>query len=261
MTSTLTELRTTDPPTCSVAPSQEAAVLCRLLGRGRRRRARADRCLPVGRGGHPHHRRPRRQLCPPGRPWRDHRVGDRPRHHGHLPRGARPRWPATPQQPTAGSQQPQWDPATRTIVTTITTPPRPDLETLGLQVSGPSGAVLPVATYGPAPATTLSPGEPAGRERPSRPPPRGVPGVGRQGHRGRGHLAVGEDIARGVVRDHAGRARPGADDGVVGGAAGRCHLPGLGPERLGDGLRRRPAKPPTVDRPAPTAGRSRAEPC
>ena len=86
----------------------------------------------------------------------------------------------------------QWDPATRTIVTVPYTGETPTWQQLGLQVIGPGGVTVPVATYRSSARYNLEPGRAGlgggdlpGHDR------RVVPGVGGQGHRGRGHAGRG----------------------------------------------------------------------
>ena len=82
-------------------------------------------------------------------------------------------------EPTANARiggATRWDPGTRTTVAVPPVGDPPTFQELGLQVTGPGGAAVPVATTGPASATTWSLGEPAGRWRRSRPRPPGRTG-------------------------------------------------------------------------------------
>ena len=98
--------------------------------------------------------------------------------------------------PTAnGRPASRWDPGTRTIVTVRYPADAPTWEQLGLQVSGPSGAVLPVATYRSSARYDLEPGR-AGRALATFPAT--TPGPYRVSAAG-ATLAVGGDIARGVA--------------------------------------------------------------
>ena len=259
-----TTTTTTDTPTPSAAPSHEAAVHRRLLGRGHRRRARADGRLPLGRGRHPHHPGPHRRPRPPGGPGHDDRVGDRPRHHGHLPRERRPRWPATP-TPTANRRiaRPagtrQRGPSSPCNYPSDT----PTWQQLGLSVTGPDGAAVPVATYRSSARYDLEPGR-AGRAVATVPghDPGAVPGLGRQGHRGRGHPGRGRRRRPQPGADEAGRGHPRAGDGVDGGAAGRGHLPGPVPD---SSVTRCPGAPPVtqpwIDRRKPPVDPARGGSC
>jgi hypothetical protein len=104
-------------------------------------------------------------------------------------------------EPTAtGRPATRWDPGTRTIVTVRYPADAPTWEQLGLQVSGPSGAVLPVATYRSSARYDLEPGR-AGRAVATFPAT--TPGPYRvsaaRATEAGATLAVGGDIARGVV--------------------------------------------------------------
>jgi hypothetical protein len=103
--------------------------------------------------------------------------------------------------PTAnGRPATRWDPGTRTLVTVSFPADAPTWEQLGLQVSGPSGAVLPVATYRSSARYDLEPGR-AGRAVATFPAT--TPGPYRvsaaRATEAGATLAVGEDVARGVV--------------------------------------------------------------
>jgi hypothetical protein len=67
-------------------------------------------------------------------------------------------------EPTANGRiaSAQWDPGTRTIVTVPYTGETPTWQQLGLQVTGPGGAAVPVATYPSSARYDLEPGR-AGR--------------------------------------------------------------------------------------------------
>src|SRR5512133_2057131 len=104
-------------------------------------------------------------------------------------------------EPTAtGRPATRWDPATRTIVTVPVAADAPTWEQLGLQVTGPGGAAVPVATYRSSARYDLEPGR-AGRALATFPAT--IPGPYRVSAAGATEagatLAVGGDIARGVA--------------------------------------------------------------
>jgi hypothetical protein len=86
----------------------------------------------------------------------------------------------------------RWDPGTRTIVTVRYPSDAPTWQQLGLEVTGPGGAAVPVATYRSSSRYDLRPGR-AGRAVATFQATtcRAVPGVGGRGHRGRGHAGRG----------------------------------------------------------------------
>ena len=97
-------------------------------------------------------------------------------------------------EPTANARiaATRWDPGTRAIVTVPSAGDTPTWQQLGLQVTGPGGAAVPVATYRSSARYNLEPGR-AGRavatfEATTAGPYRVVGG---QGHRGRGHAGRG----------------------------------------------------------------------
>jgi hypothetical protein len=99
----------------------------------------------------------------------------------------------------------QWDPGTRTTVTVPSVGVTPTWEQLGLSVTGPGGAAVPVATYRSSARYNLEPGR-AGRAMatfeattagPYRVSAAGATEAGAT-------LAVGDDIARSVVLTRLG---------------------------------------------------------
>jgi hypothetical protein len=104
-------------------------------------------------------------------------------------------------EPTAtGRPATRWDPATRTIVTVPVAADAPTWEQLGLQVTGPGGAAVPVATYRSSARYDLQPGR-AGRAVATFPATTPGPyrvSAARVTEAG-ATLAVGDDIARGMV--------------------------------------------------------------
>ena len=99
----------------------------------------------------------------------------------------------------------RWDPATRTVVTVPSAGEPPTWQQLGLQVTGPGGAAVPVATYRSSTRYDLEPGR-AGRAvatfeattaGPYRVSATRSPEAGAT-------LAVGQDIARGMVLTRLG---------------------------------------------------------
>jgi hypothetical protein len=103
--------------------------------------------------------------------------------------------------PTAtGRPSTRWDPGTRTIVTVRYPNDAPTWQQLGLQVTGPGGTTVPVATYRSSTRYDLEPGR-AGRAVATFQAT--TPGAYRVSAtrtiEARGALAVGEDIARGLV--------------------------------------------------------------
>jgi len=103
--------------------------------------------------------------------------------------------------PTAtGRPATRWDPATRTVVTVPVADEAPTWEQLGLQVTGPGGAAMPVATYRSSARYDLEPGR-AGRAvatfQAATPGPYRVSAA--RAPEGGATLAVGEDIARSLV--------------------------------------------------------------
>jgi hypothetical protein len=103
--------------------------------------------------------------------------------------------------PTAtGRPATRWDPGTRTIVTVRYPSDAPTWQQLGLQVTGPGGTTVPVATYRSSTRYDLEPGR-AGRAVATFQAT--TPGAYRvsaaRAIEARATLAVGEDIARGMV--------------------------------------------------------------
>ena len=109
-------------------------------------------------------------------------------------------------EPTAtGRPATRWDPGTRTTVTVPSVADAPTWEQLGLSVTGPGGATVPVATYRSSARYDLEPGR-AGRAvatfQATTPGAYRVSAV-RASEAG-ATLAVGDDIARGVVLTRLG---------------------------------------------------------
>jgi hypothetical protein len=110
-------------------------------------------------------------------------------------------------EPTANGRiaATQWDPGTRTIVTVPYAGEPPAWQQLGLQVTGPGGVAVPVATYRSSARYDLEPGR-AGRAvatfeaTTSGPYQVSAAGATEAG----ATLAVGDDIARGVVLSRLG---------------------------------------------------------
>jgi hypothetical protein len=104
-------------------------------------------------------------------------------------------------EPTAtGRSATRWDPGTRTIVTVRYAGDTPTWQQLGLSVTGPGGAAVPVATYRSNARYDLEPSR-AGRAVATFQAP--TPGPYRvsaaRATEAGATLAVGDDIARGVV--------------------------------------------------------------
>jgi hypothetical protein len=108
--------------------------------------------------------------------------------------------------PTAnGRTATRWDPGTRTLVTVPSAGDAPTWHQLGLSVTGPGGAVLPVATYRSSAGYDVVPGR-AGRAVATFQAPTAGPyrvSAARAAEAG-ATLAVGQDIARGVVLTRLG---------------------------------------------------------
>jgi hypothetical protein len=104
--------------------------------------------------------------------------------------------------PTANARiaSAQWDPATRTIVTVAIAGETPTWQQLGLSVTGPDGAAVPVATYRSSARYNLQPGR-AGRAVATFPAsPAGPYRVSATTATEAGAtLAVGEDLAPSLV--------------------------------------------------------------
>jgi hypothetical protein len=104
-------------------------------------------------------------------------------------------------EPTAnGRPATRWDPATRTIVTVPVAADAPTWEQLGLQVTGPGGVAVPVATYRSSARYDLEPGQ-AGRAVATFPATTAGPyrvSAARVTEAG-ATLAVGQDIAHSLV--------------------------------------------------------------
>jgi hypothetical protein len=99
----------------------------------------------------------------------------------------------------------RWDPATRTIVTVPYVGETPTWEQLGLTVTGPGGATVPVATYRSSARYDLEPGR-AGRALATFQATTAGPyrvTAARASEAG-ATLAVGQDIARGMVLTRLG---------------------------------------------------------
>ena len=114
-------------------------------------------------------------------------------------------------EPTANARiaATQWDPGTRTIVTVPYVGVTPTWQQLGLSVTGPGGAAVPVATYRSSARYDLEPGR-AGRAVATFQATTAGPyrvSAARAIEAG-ATLAVGDDIARGVVLG-SGRDRSG----------------------------------------------------
>ena len=104
-------------------------------------------------------------------------------------------------EPTAnGRPATRWDPGTRTVVTVRYPADAPTWQQLGLQVTGPGGATVPVATYRSSARYDLEPGR-AGRAvatfQATTAGPYRVSAA--RATEGGATLAVGENIARGMV--------------------------------------------------------------
>jgi hypothetical protein len=104
-------------------------------------------------------------------------------------------------EPTAtGRPVTRWDPGTRTVVTVSYPADAPTWQQLGLVVTGPGGVAVPVATYRSSARYDLEPGR-AGRAvatfQAATPGPYRVSAT--RATEGGATLAVGEDIARGLV--------------------------------------------------------------
>jgi hypothetical protein len=111
-------------------------------------------------------------------------------------------------EPTAtGRPATRWDPGTRTIVTVPYAADAPTWEQLGLQVTGPGGATVPVATYRSSARYDLEPGR-AGRAVATFQAT--TPGAYRvaaaRATEGGATLAVGQDIGRSLVLTRLGAA-------------------------------------------------------
>jgi hypothetical protein len=99
----------------------------------------------------------------------------------------------------------RWDPATRTIVTVPVAGETPTWQQLGLQVTGPGGVAVPVATYPSSARYDLEPGR-AGRAVATFQAPTAGPyrmSAARATEAG-ATLAVGEDISRMLVLTRLG---------------------------------------------------------
>jgi hypothetical protein len=109
-------------------------------------------------------------------------------------------------EPTAnGRPATHWDPATRTVVTVSSAGEPPTWQQLGLQVTGPSGAAVPVATYQSSARYDLEPGR-AGRAVATFQATTAGPyrvSAARATEAG-ATLAVGDDIARSLVLTRLG---------------------------------------------------------
>jgi hypothetical protein len=109
-------------------------------------------------------------------------------------------------EPTAsGRPVTRWDPGTRTIVTVRYTSDAPTWQQLGLSVTGPGGAAVPVATYRSSARYDLEPGR-AGRAVATFEARTAGPyrvSATRAIEAG-ATLAVGADIARGLVLTRLG---------------------------------------------------------
>jgi hypothetical protein len=110
-------------------------------------------------------------------------------------------------EPTANARiaATQWDPATRTIVTVPYTGETPTWQQLGLQVTGPGGVTVPVATYRSSARYNLEPGR-AGRAVATFQATTAGPyrvSAARATEAG-ATLAVGDDIARSLVLTRLG---------------------------------------------------------
>ena len=110
-------------------------------------------------------------------------------------------------EPTANARiaATQWDPGTRTIVTVPYVGDAPTWQRLGLVVTGPGGAAVPVATYRSSARYDLQPGR-AGRAVATFPATTAGPyRVSAAGASEAGAtLAVGDDIAGGLVLTRLG---------------------------------------------------------
>jgi len=110
-------------------------------------------------------------------------------------------------EPTANARiaATQWDPGTRTIVTVPSAGVTPTWQQLGLMVTGPRGAIVPVATYRSSARYDLDPGR-AGRAvatfQATTAGPYRVSAAGAT--EARATLAVGDDIARSLVLTRLG---------------------------------------------------------
>jgi hypothetical protein len=104
-------------------------------------------------------------------------------------------------EPTAtGRPATRWDPGTRTIVTVASAADAPTWQQLGLQVTGPGGVAVPVATYRSSARYDLEPGR-AGRAVATFQATTAAPyrvSAARATEAG-ATLAVGDDIAHGMV--------------------------------------------------------------
>jgi hypothetical protein len=108
--------------------------------------------------------------------------------------------------PTANARYAaRWDPGTRTIVTVASAGDPPTWQQLGLQVTGPGGATVPVATYRSSARYDLKPGR-AGRAvatfQATTVGPYRVSAA--RATQSGATLAVGDDIARSVVLTRLG---------------------------------------------------------
>ena len=136
-------------------------------------------------------------------------------------------------EPTANGRivATRWDPGTRTIVTVPSAGDTATFQQLGLTVTRPGGATVPVATYRSSARYDVDPGR-AGRavatfEATTVGPYR--VSAARATEAG-ATLAVGDDIAPSVVLTRLGAVILGLVTVLGGGAAGRRHLPGSVPD-------------------------------
>jgi len=113
---------------------------------------------------------------------------------------------ARPAEPTANARiATRWDPGTRTIVTVRYPSDAPTWQQLGLQLTGPGGAAVPLATYRSSARYDLEPGR-AGRAVATFQATTAGPyrvSAARATEAG-ATLAVGDDIARSVVLTRLG---------------------------------------------------------
>ena len=110
-------------------------------------------------------------------------------------------------EPTANARiaATHWDPATRTVVTVPSAGETPTWQQLGLQVTGPSGGAVPVATYQSSARYNLEPGR-AGRAVATFQATTAGPyrvSAARATEAG-ATLAVGDDLARSLVLTRLG---------------------------------------------------------
>ena len=123
--------------------------------------------------------------------------------------------------PTAnGRPVTRWDPGTRTIVTVSYPSDAPTWQQLGLTVTGPGGTAVPVATYRSSARYDVEAG-PAERWPRSRPRPPGRTVSTARARRGAGPTWPWVKTSP-AARNYPGRGRPRAGDGAGGGTAGRA---------------------------------------